>query len=131
LAVEAMADARTPVEKLSKYIDACFYWTAHFRTHSLVWLSFLHRCAGDKDLRDLNTLAASTGADRIAALLQEGKELKVFSFDDAQVSAKVIQTIITGSLVVGASENLHHEKAFAENTKNECLRLVGVVPVQA
>lgn len=126
LAVEAMTGAKTPDEMLSKYIDACFYWTANFRSHSLVWLLFLHRCAGDHNLRDLNTLAVTTGADRIVAILEKGREYNIFDFSDARAVAKAIQTIITGALVVGASENLHDHTEFARTTREQCMRLAGV-----
>ena len=42
LAVDAMIKEPTAERMLRAYVYSCFSWVENFRTHSLVWLSFLH-----------------------------------------------------------------------------------------
>jgi AcrR family transcriptional regulator len=125
IAIDFMESETTASGKLEKYVEACFFWSKNFRTHALVWLAFLHRCSGDKKLRELNTLASSVGADRIVSLIQLGQAQKVFPLREGGLehAAKTIQALITGALIVSVSENLEDDKLAAEQTRQLCLQM--------
>jgi AcrR family transcriptional regulator len=125
LAVDEMKKAKNPAEMLGAYIDSCFRWVSNHRSHSLVWLAFMHRCAHNSEMRQLNTEAVDTGNERIETLLELGKSQSVFHFDLANETAKMIQVLITGALITFVSENLKDPKAFAIETRNTCLQLAG------
>ena len=125
-AVDALLNAETHQEKLDAYIESCFNWIAHFQSHALAWQAFLHRCAKSPKARNLNTLATSTGEERIISLLEDGKRAGVFQFQNSALSAKLIQAIITGALVCLGSEELQDKNAFKVGIKQTCLSLVAV-----
>ncbi len=108
-ALDERKDCRT---QLQDYVESCFRWVETFRPHALVWQAFLQHCGTRKASREMNTLATSTGQDRISALLEKGVAVGEFQIQDVELTAKIIQTIVTGSLIVLVSENLENEAAY-------------------
>jgi AcrR family transcriptional regulator len=123
VAVDALAKEQTADLMLIAYVESCFYWVKNFRVHSLVWLSFLHRCANQPKLREINTLATSVGEERITALLGKGVKEGVFSASSLKSPAKAIQTLITGALITAATENHEDLKHFADGVGQSCFIL--------
>ena len=122
MAIEAMIRGTSPRMQLVKYVEACFTWADNFRAHGLVWLAFLHHCPRNPAFRKLNTLAAAVGADRISALIESAGSTVVSS----QAAAKSIQAVITGALMVRASEDLEDLPHFNQKITDLCLQLAGM-----
>lgn len=126
MAVEAMIKGKRPDEMIGNYIDACFLWVEEIRPHALTWLGFLLECSRTKSWREVNTAAVRTGEERLQALLDKGKEVGVFKFDDAVVSAKMVQSLITGAMITYAAENLDDPKKYAADVRSAALKILGV-----
>ncbi|MGZ3722475.1 MAG: TetR family transcriptional regulator [Bdellovibrionales bacterium] len=129
IAVDAFAKEKDPAAILSAYIDACFYWTKTFPRHAQVWLAFLHRCANFKSFRELNSQAVLVGEERIMSLLDHGKRLGVFAFDDSRDQAKLIQTLVCGALISSETENMSDLKAYVALIRSQCLTIAGAKPL--
>jgi AcrR family transcriptional regulator len=126
LAVDAMSKETDPEKVLSAYIGFCFEWVRNLRTHALVWLGFLHRCTGHTKLREINTLASLTGADRISNLIRKGISSGTFQYVDPQSAARSVQALITGSLIMYVSENIEGQDSFERRVTDLCLQTAGV-----
>lgn len=122
--VEAIAKENSPSLMLSAYVKACIDWTEQFKSHAVVWVSFLHRGSYNKKSRALNTAAVSVGTQRIAALLTDGKAAGEFRFNDTRKTARMIQLIITGSVISALSED-YEIRQFTDDVTSSCLALVG------
>ncbi len=131
IAIDALASGEEADVMLARYVDACFYWVENFRVHALVWLAFLHRCSRDKKLRELNTLAGAVGEERIANLIRLGCEKGVFAPTTSEDAAKVIQSLITGALIISVSEELARPKGLAVATREQCLAVAGLRRISA
>lgn len=125
IAVDAMSKATEPKQMLSEYVKSCIYWVENYRTHSLVWLSFLHRCGRNPKHAELNTLAVKTGEERIATLLDEGKKQGVFQFENSQEVAVLIQLLITGTLIKLVSEEVGDTALLKKLLPAHCLQFAG------
>jgi AcrR family transcriptional regulator len=126
LVVDSMLKESRADEMLTKYIIACFDWVETFRSHALVWLSFLHLSASQKHWRTLNTTAVNAGEERIAALLIKGREDGSLKFEGESLPlAKMIQILITGALVTSISENFTDPSAFRNAVVQQGLQLAG------
>src|SRR5262249_30057895 len=120
-AIDAL-EGKSAVDVLARYVDACFFWMENFESHALTWQAFLHRCSKNKKSRDLNTLATSAGEERLMTLLQMGQRSQEFKPRDPALTAKLIQALITGSIVCLASENFDDASSFKMGVRAECLR---------
>jgi AcrR family transcriptional regulator len=108
LAVDAVAAASSPEEKLIAYAHSTFSWIRDFPSHARVWLLFYYYCGIDRKKRKLNTELVSQGHARITALLKRGAELGAFALEDDQFlseRAKLIQNTLTGALLSAVTEN--------------------------
>jgi AcrR family transcriptional regulator len=123
LAAGALEEIRDPQEMLCDYTKACLKWAHQYRTHALVWLSFVQRCGRDKSSRQLNSEAVAAGTQRIQSLLELGKTVGRFHCSDTAKAARMIQVIITGALCTIASENFADEKAFVDDIQSQCLAI--------
>lgn len=112
IAITAIDQRRKPSDQIEAYVESCFHWCETFRPHALVWLAFLQQCGLNKASRELNTLATSVGQDRISALLEFGVAKGSFTIENVDRTAKLLQSIITGAIVVLLSENLEDKSAF-------------------
>lgn len=100
-AVRALARESNPRHALAKYIEECFRWADESFTHARVWCSFLSSCVNNELDRQLNTAAVEAGHERILALVRSLSAAPA----EAEVIARSIQIIITGSLVSYLTED--------------------------
>lgn len=126
MAVDAMTKSDRPDEMISNYIESCFTWVKDFKTHALTWLSFLLECSRSKKSRALNTVAVKTGEERLQALIEKGREVGVFELEEAAAAAKTIQSLITGSMITFAAENLDDSEKYIADVKQAVFRILGV-----
>ena len=125
LAVRALSEGSSPRDMFERYLDACFTWVIRFRTHALVWLTFLHLCAVAPAKRALNTVAVRAGFDRLVALLERGRCAGDFRFDDPAHTAALIQNVITGGLLCLVSEDHLDVTLHQRRIRGACLSLLG------
>lgn len=123
LAINALEQKSNPRQMLQDYTHACLSWANQYRTHALVWLSFVHRCGRDKRSRILNSESVEAGTNRIQSLLELGKASGHFHCIDTKRAAKLIQITITGALCTMASENLTDENGFITGIEQQCLSI--------
>jgi AcrR family transcriptional regulator len=121
--VDQMMRERDEVRMLERYAKACFQWTDIYKSHSQVWLAFLHRCTRSKSERALNTIAVQVGEQRLSELLAQGKEKGLFRHENSAQTAKIIQTLITGAMVTVNAEDFDDPAAFADLICAQCLSL--------
>lgn len=125
IAIDAMVAQPDPVSMLEAYVRSCFRWLDSSRTHSQVWLSFLHTCSHSRKERLLNTEAVNTGTDRITSLLREGQKQKLFTCADPVAAARALQVMMTGGLISSVSEDA--PKNLADLTVEQCHTIAGSV----
>lgn len=123
LASKTLEEERHPKEMLQNYTKACLNWANQYRTHALVWLSFVHRCGRDRHSRDLNSESVEAGTNRIRSLLDIGRATGCFHCEDTTKAARLIQITITGALCTMASENLSDESEFMAGIESQCLSI--------
>lgn len=123
MVIDRVTKETRPDKMLSAYIDACFDWVDHFRRHANVWLSFLNFCTKRAKFRALNTEAVEVGHERIASLLAVGKSQDLFHHKDSAATAKIIQVLITGAMIVFASEDFKDRNLFRHQVRDHCLEL--------
>jgi AcrR family transcriptional regulator len=127
LAVVAIEKETNPTGRLKAYVHSSLDWVEKRPLHVKVWLLFFYRCGLRDADRKLNSELVNMGHDRIAALLEQGKELGVFHYEDATSTAKMIQNVITGALICHMTEVQSPRLATvrAETTRT-CFLLAGV-----
>lgn len=125
LAVDAMLKDQRPDLMLANYAEVCFQWVDTFRIHALTWFCFLNLCSGNKKYRELNTASIMAGEERVRSLLEDGKKTGVFHVADTANAAKLIRILITGAMIVYASEELEDPKSFIRSISRQCLDLAG------
>jgi len=127
MAIQSIRLDDTPSEQLESYVRSTFAWARAYPDHARIWLYFYYAAALDEKLKALNTEMAEMGRLRIAAILDAGTKLKLWRFKNAGETAKLIQVIITGTLVVTGTETLPFaETRLEENTVKLILSLPDV-----
>jgi AcrR family transcriptional regulator len=127
-AVGSMSKGQSVPEMLTAYVDACFKWPEQQRTHSKVWMAFLHLCTHHRYFRNLNTRAVNVGEERIASLLELGRkngQLKLSDANQVNAAAMAVQTIITGGMVAAGTQNFENPEIFLLAIRDQCLKLAG------
>lgn len=131
MAVDAMEKEHLPSVMLERYVHVCFQWVDKFRTHSLAWFFFLNHCSGNPRYREINTAAVEVGEDRIRSLLEQGKHSGCFRHRDSIKSAKVIQALLTGGMIVYASQDFAEPKSFVKVIQDHITELVLIRDVES
>jgi hypothetical protein len=109
-------------------VQSTFDWLETYPSYASGLLLYLQRCSWNERDRDLNTQFTEAGRVRIAALVRLGVEAGEFHCSDPDVTAKQIQTVITGAVVTLLSEGLPEKARFHQETRDLCLKLVGLQP---
>jgi AcrR family transcriptional regulator len=125
LAIDSLSKESSIDNSLRAYVRSCFEWPVRHADHFQVWLLFFHYAATFDRYKKMNSDLAKLGQERIAAMISSGVESKVFECDDPKQTARHIQSIITGGLVVWNSEQPSgSHKHWAEWHTNLCMSLV-------
>jgi len=104
--VDEMTTKTTYTEMFKCYLESCILWPNHFQNHTSLWISFLHQCTQDPQLKRVNTIAVEIGFERLTELIRLGKEAGEFTYVDLELTAHSIHLIITGLLLSNASEEM-------------------------
>lgn len=129
LVLAEMAGIQDPVALITAYIRVCFLWVKKHERHALVWGLFLYYCGFNDKLRKLHTQMVKIGHSRIMEIIRIGNESKDFHVKDVEIAAKLIQTLITGSMFVVKSENLEMKISKLEQSVYiQCLSILGHRP---
>ncbi len=122
--VSEISKATNPQQRFDLYFTACLDWPQKNKQYAAVWISAMHKASKDKSVIDLNTIAVQTGLERLATLIQEGKDEKVFFCDSSKSAAQTIHTLMTGFLLSifteKQSDRLNKEKIL----KTQCLKIL-------
>jgi AcrR family transcriptional regulator len=123
--VDAQLEKETDaVARFKVYVSQSLRWRAEFSQHAQVWVLFWFQCTYDKKARALNTLLQNIGDERIRALLQDGIEAKAFSVKKLEETARLIQVLINGGLVLSGTQDWPQRgPSIEEITLQHCLRL--------
>ncbi len=97
------------------YVKSTFDWVRAYPNYSGFCLYYYYCCSLKKDFKKLNSELVEMGHQRIEALIIAGVEAKVFRCATPKASAKVIQNIITGSLLSFMIEDYGDTKAQLES----------------
>lgn len=119
--VGRMEIAKTPKEKLIAYLESAMDWTDYYPEHMAVWLLYFAAARLRDHERQINTQLVDIGHDRIQNLINE---LNPNSKTDLFDRAKMIQTLLTGSIVSLATETRDPQfiQNIRQNTVNQCLK---------
>jgi AcrR family transcriptional regulator len=93
------------VDQLEAYIESCFTWIEKYPVHFKFWLLYFYQCGIDAKVRSEHTELVQMGHQRITALLRLGNERGEWKVKDLVRAAKMIQTSITGNMMVAMTEN--------------------------
>jgi hypothetical protein len=104
-AVTRMKAQLTTKGQLRAYIQSTFEWCELNPKYASFWLYYFYQCSNKKEFKKQNSEFVEMGHTRIEALLQQGFKEKAFHCPNTYGTAKIIQNIITGSLVSYATEN--------------------------
>ena len=125
MALERIGDSKDPVELLSGYVSVHFLWAKTYRSHARVWLSFLSSCAHKNKDRAINSAAVTAGHERIIQIIEQGKKAGVFQCADPNLSAKVVQSLLTGWTLSLITEELPDEDQQTAAVLQQCLSAAG------
>lgn len=123
--ITAIEKQNNPYDMFKAYFETCLSWPKTFPRHSSFWLSFLHNCQKNDDMKKLNTEMVEVGLKRLESLLQIGQETKVFNFDNLEQSALSIHLLITGIIYSGATETEEITRVQKDLMFETCLHLLG------
>lgn len=122
-AIQAQSDSQ---EKLVAYIRSAFDWGRTYKNLEKFWFLFYYYCSIKKKYRDLNTEIMKSGYDHLTSLLTAGKEAGLFTCKTPAETARQIQVILTGALVVLGTQNFGIDSdEYVQNIIHLCLRLAG------
>jgi AcrR family transcriptional regulator len=97
---------QTPLKILETYILTALKWVEVYPLHASTWLLFFHHCAHEQDFAQFNAELVDQGSQRITAILNlaiKVGEIKL-AVEHTPSAARIIQTLITGSLLAHATE---------------------------
>ncbi len=124
--ISAIQSKSTPRDQLVAYVEACFDWLDVKKDHVKVWILFYYLTSLRAKFHAAHTELVELGHMRITALIRLGTEQGSFKTPDYSEAAKLIQTLITGSLVVKVTEkNPIPDKKFRQIIVEKCLQAVG------
>lgn len=105
-AIQATQSAGSKVvDQLEAYVESCFTWIEKYPEHFKFWLLYFYQCGIDPKARAEHTELVEMGHKRITALLQMGNERGEWKVKEPVRAAKMIQTSITGSMLVAITED--------------------------
>ena len=124
LAIEYLQKGKTSEEQLELYVRSCFVWARKHSSYAKVWMLYFYFATIRKDLKELHGELTKMGAQRLAALLQQGKLEGVFQSNDHIANAKMIQAMITGGLVNSITEDFPGKgESFEDQIVEQCLSI--------
>ncbi len=104
---EAEKNREDPLRWFQEYLYGPLLWANQNPQKMAIWLYFYHLAARSERFERLNTEMSVRGRERIALILYEGVEKKVFKIPEGmnvQDTAKMIQSMIVGITITSASE---------------------------
>ncbi|MGB0453397.1 MAG: hypothetical protein ACPGJV_06755 [Bacteriovoracaceae bacterium] len=109
-----------------KYIKACWEWSEKYPDHIYTSFIFWRLTKTDRKKRTLNGQFVSIGSNRLEGIIDEGKKRKLFKCGSSKRVARLIQVIITGSLVSLSSEPKKQNTQLKDFCLLSTLELLGV-----
>jgi AcrR family transcriptional regulator len=127
LAIQEFKKHSDPVNMLSGYVRCIFIWLKKFPKHCKTWMFYLYLCSKNRKERNLNTELVSVGHLRIQALIELGISKNRFTCSNPQITAKMIQTLMSGIFITFLAENETLDlRALETELVYQCLAMVGV-----
>lgn len=125
--VRALLEAKNPVEQLGAYVESSFDWAARFPTHAKVWILFFYYCSIREKYRQAHSELSFMAQDRIAHIIQNGISEKKFRCSDPPHAAKMIQSLIAGSLLMLSTEKGGQTAKVLKDTKRYAYDMAGLI----
>jgi AcrR family transcriptional regulator len=124
LAIAEINRHESPSDQLKGYVKSVFNWAEKWPEHAKVWLLFYYNASiRENDLR-AHTELAEMGHKRIQAIIITGKRDRSFRCADIEITAKMIQTQITGGFVTFLAEDGDFSrKRLVASTIDTCMKL--------
>jgi AcrR family transcriptional regulator len=102
--VEQLKTSDNRRDQLGAYVQSHFSWAERHPKHARFWTFFFFLCTNKGPYRELNSEVQDLGHRRITELISLGNQTGEFSCPDAEVHAKLVQTLIVGALVIRLTE---------------------------
>jgi AcrR family transcriptional regulator len=119
LAIRHIQLAKTPRERIVRYIESTFEWYRENPIHVKSWILYFQACANDNDIKAEHSQMTTMGQERIIAMLKDG-----FDRGDLNLKAKAIQRIITGALMEIVTEENFDLNLIQQQTVKICLEII-------
>ncbi|MEQ1875630.1 MAG: TetR/AcrR family transcriptional regulator [Bdellovibrionia bacterium] len=126
-AVAAIRKETTTENQLRAYVESTFDWVKDFPAHAQTWLLFYYNASIRSDLKELNSELVNTGHERIFTLLTKAHSEKKLAKAPSMEQAKMIQNLVTGSLLSMLTEkSLLSQAALRRSTIEFVAELAGL-----
>lgn len=120
--------ARDPKAALQAYVLSYFEWPKKNPGLGALWLYFYHLASFSPAFTQLNDLIRRAGRERIAALLYQGMEKKLFKIPEGLTVSELsltIQALLTGNTVIAGTESSKDWAQASRNTLQTLSLLLG------
>jgi hypothetical protein len=107
--------ANDPQRQLQGYLRGCLRWVAEYHDQCSFWFLYFYQASRNSKARKENTLLVTAGHKRIQEMIEEGNRGGIWKVSDTQGTAKMIQIMITGTMISCMSEDGYLTIDIAEN----------------
>lgn len=125
--VKALLEHKNPVDQLGAYVAASFDWAEQFPAHAKVWILFFYYCSIREKYRQAHSELSFMAQDRISHIIQNGIREKKFRCADPAHAAKMIQSLIAGSLLMLSTEKGGQTAKVLRDTKKYASTIAGLI----
>ena len=123
----ALADVKDPRAKLRAYLEVSLKFIRQEPELGRVYMLFYYRSAYEDSVFRMNIKLKQEATARIATIIDEGIQKKIFEVSDVQLTAKTIHNSLTGLILnalTDTSEFKDHE--LLRELERGCLSLLGL-----
>jgi AcrR family transcriptional regulator len=126
--VSEMQKENKPESIFKAYIRATLRWNRSEPLHFRIWMLFYSMCSHDSKMRKEHSDLVDLGTDRIIEILKNIPSKQKTSDEELRVQARLLQIIMTGSLITEASEERTSENPalIQELVFRQCCNIANV-----
>ncbi len=124
--LEAIGTETHPEKIFKIYFFAALDWPLIFPKYSRAWISFFHLTLLNPKFRDLNTESVRIGYERLLALIDAGKNAKVFNPESTSSAARAIHLVLTGLILSEATEDNAHAQEQRNAMYDFCCKILNL-----
>ena len=112
---ESQSHSGDPAKVMRSYIRGPFLWAKQNPGYMSLWMYFYYLSSYSEKFKTLSTQIRISGRERIAMMIYQGVEKKVFKLSSTASiadTAEEIQAIISGQTILFATEKTEHKMEY-------------------